>query len=148
MIQSGQVSNSDIWEFIHVHLICKFQEDLNQTEQTGFFSNQGDVTLKTRDPIWPSFKHPRFHPCPPYPQVSGRSKTDQVMLMIMSNSGIFSNQRNDTLRQIIPIWPGFEIIRDCIHVHLICKFKEDPIKTEQVMLMTKSNSFFSAIKGT
>ena len=35
-----------------------------------------------------------------------------------------------------PIWPILEFIQDFIHVHLVCKFQEDLIKTEQVMLMT------------
>ena len=67
-----------IKDFIHVHLICKFQDDLIKTEQVmlmikynkGFFINQGDVTQKTNDPIWPGFKLSRFHPCPLYLQVS------------------------------------------------------------------------------
>ena len=43
-----------------------------------------------------------------------------------------------------PIWPVFDLFRYFMHVHLICKFQEHPIKTEWVTLMTKSNrSFFS-----
>ena len=43
-----------------------------------------------------------------------------------------------------PIQTVFELIWDFIHVPLNCKFHEDPIKTEQVMLMLKSNrDFFS-----
>ena len=29
-----------------------------------------------------------------------------------------------------PIWPIFELVCDFIHVHLICKFQEELIKTE------------------
>ena len=32
------------------------------------------------------------------------------------------------------IWTVFEFVQDFIHVHLICKFLDDPIKTKQVML--------------
>ena len=48
-----------------------------------------------------------------------------------------------------PIWQGFKLIREFIHVHLICKYKEDPFKLhEQVVLMTQlSRDFFSVIKG-
>ena len=45
------------------------------------------------------------------------------------------------------ILPVFGLIRDYIHAHLICKFKEVPIKTERIMLMTRSNIGVSAIKG-
>ena len=40
-----------------------------------------------------------------------------------------------------PIWPGF-YIREFIHVHLICMFQEDLIKTERVVQKTKSNRLF------
>ena len=51
------------WDFIHVHLICKFQEHTIKTEwvtpmtksNRGIFSNQGDVT-KINDLICPVFK--------------------------------------------------------------------------------------------
>ena len=43
-----------------------------------------------------------------------------------------------------PIWPVFKFMRDFIHVPLIIKFQEDPIKTKGDMLITKSNrGFFS-----
>ena len=37
------------------------------------------------------------------------------------------------------IWPVYKLIWDFIHVYLIGKFQEKPIKTEQVTLMTMSN---------
>ena len=43
------------------------------------------------------------------------------------------------------IWSGFKLIQDFIHVPLTCKFQEDPIKTEWVMLMTET--FFYQSKG-
>ena len=45
------------------------------------------------------------------------------------------------------IWPVLELVWDFIHVHLICKFREDPIKSERVTLMTKSNRGFFSIQG-
>ena len=41
----------------------------------------------------------------------------------------------------------FKFIQDFIYVHVICKFKDDPIKTEWVMLMIKSNIGFSNNQG-
>ena len=106
-------------DFIHVHLICKFQDD--------------------------------------------SIKSELVILMIKSNIDFFNTQGNENQNQNDPTWPGFQLIPDFIHVHLICKkgkrkvqgvpqsqtaalprpqdckFQEDPIKTERVMLMKKSN---------
>ena len=41
----------------------------------------------------------------------------------------------------------FELEQDFIHVHIISKFKEHPIKTEQVIKMTKSNRGFVSNQG-
>ena len=46
----------------------------------------------------------------------------------------FSNQGDVALRLFDPIWQVFQIVRDFIHVHLICKFQEHPIKPEWVTL--------------
>ena len=35
-----------------------------------------------------------------------------------------------------PIWPIFELVRDLRHVIVICKFYEDPTKTEEATLFT------------
>ena len=67
--------------------------------------------------------------------------------MIKSNIGFFNNQGDVTKINDL-IWPGFELIQDLIHVHLIGKFQDDPIKTEHVMLMESETEGFSAIKGT
>ena len=57
---------------------------------------------------------------------------------------LFSNQGDITLRLMIKsvqVSNSSEIVS---RVHLICKFQEDPIQTEQVMLITKSKlCFFS-----
>ena len=43
------------------------------------------------------------------------------------------------------IWTAYKFIQDFIHVHLICKFKDDQIKTELVLLMIKSNSITKSV---
>ena len=58
-----------------------------------FFINQGDVTQKTNDPIWPGFEHHficKFQ--------EGAIKTERVMLMTKkkSNRDFFSNQEDIT----------------------------------------------------
>ena len=65
--------------------------------------------------------------------------------MTKSNRGFSSNQGDiPLLKSNNPIWPIFKLDQDFIHVHLICKFQEQPIKTEWLMQMTKSNrGFFS-----
>ena len=45
------------------------------------------------------------------------------------------------------IWPVFKLIRDFIHVHFICIFQADPIKTKQVTLMTTPNRGFFSNQG-
>ena len=66
--------------------------------------------------------------------------------MTESNTGFSSNQRDVTLRHNL-IRTGFKLIRDVIHTHLICKFQEDLIKNEILMLMTKSNGDFLSNQG-
>ena len=47
-----------------------------------------------------------------------------------------------------PSCPGFKLVRDFIHVHLNCKFHEDPIKTECVILVPMSNrGVFGNLEG-
>ena len=91
---------------------------------------------------------PRFHPCPPYLQVSGRS--DQNWMNYADdkvNQTLFQQSRGCNPRINDPIWTVFELIRNLLHVPLHCKFQEVPIKTEQVMLMTKSNRGFFSSQG-
>ena len=59
-------------------------------------------------------------------------KTEGVMLMTMLNRRFFSaiSGRNSKIND--PIWSGFELIWDFIHVPLICKFQEDLIKYKQI----------------
>ena len=69
------------------------------------------------------------------------------MLMKKLNRGFFQHSKGHNSKINDPIWPEFKFIRGFIHVHLICKFQEDPIRTEQVMLRTKSNRCFFSIQG-
>ena len=98
------------WDFVHVHLIDKFQEDLIKTEwltmmtksSRGFFSNQWDA-INVR--LWPFFFFFFFflfrhiihvhlvckfqeHPL----------QTEWVRLMTKSNRSFFRSQRDVTLR--------------------------------------------------
>ena len=43
-----------------------------------------------------------------------------------------------------PIWPEFKLIWDFMHIQIICKSHEDPIKTKQVKHKVKYG--FSALK--
>ena len=61
---------------------------------------------------------------------------------------LFQQPREPNSKINDPIWPVFALFRDFIHVHLICKFQEHPIKPERVTLMTMSNRAFSAIRET
>ena len=68
-------------------------------------------------------------------------KTERVMLMKKSNRGFFSNL-GDVFTINNSIWPVFNLIRNFIYVHLICKFHEDPIRIRRAMLMAKTNRGF------
>ena len=58
------------------------------------------------------------------------------MLMTKTNRGFFQQSRGCNSKINDQTSPVFELIKDFIHVHLICKFQEDLIIIEQVMLMT------------
>ena len=92
--------------------------------------------------------HLDFHPCPTYLQVSGRSDQnwirygdDKVKQMLFQQSRGRNSKIND------PIWPVFKHVRDFIHAHLSCKFQAVTIKTEQVIVMTKSHRGFFSNQG-
>ena len=60
-----------------------------------------------------------------------RSKLND-RLMTRSNSGFFSNQVDASkINDLIRL--GYKLLLYFIHVLLICKFQEDPIKTERVL---------------
>ena len=54
----------------------------------------------------------------------------------------FSNQGDVMLKLIGSNLARFQLIREFIHVHLICKFQEEPIKAEILTQMTKLNKGF------
>ena len=194
------------WDFVHVHLICKFQEHPIKAEwvtlmtksNRSFFSSQGDITLKINYLIWPVFELVRnfIHVHLKWKFQEDLIKTEWLMLMTVKQK-FFSNQEDVTLRLMIrfgqfsylseilsmsslsasfwniqsklndlcwwqsnrlfqqsrgcnsndPIWPVFILVRDFIHVLLICKFQEHLIKTEWLILMTKSNRCFFRNQG-
>ena len=104
-----------IWDFIHVHLICKFQKHLIKTEWV-------ILITKSFTPKW-------------------------VIVMTKSIRGVSSNQGNVTLKLIIKSGQILNLSEIFISDHLICKFPEDLIKTERVMLIKKSNRGFFRNQG-
>ena len=142
------------WEFIHVHLFSESFRKKNWMSYVdkvgGFFSNQGHVTLRLMIRSGPRFQFIRdfIHVRLICMLQEDPNKTEWVMLMTKSNRGFFSNQWGCSSTNNDPIWPVFLHVLDNIHCHLICKFKEDSIKTEWVTLMTNQTEAFPVIKGT
>ena len=103
---------------------------------------------KINDPIWPVFwTCLRIHPCPPYLQISGR--TDQNWMSYADDNAkqrLFQQSRDVTLWLMI-LSCQFLNILEFIHIHLICRFQEELIKTECLMLTTKSNRCFFSNQG-
>ena len=66
------------------------------------------------------------------------------MLIKKSNTGFFHSQREVTL---MIKYGQFSNSFEILSIYLICKFQEDPFKTEWVMLMTKSNRGFFSNQG-
>ena len=93
--------------------------------------------------------HLRIHPCPYYLQVSERFNWNWMSYVDDKvKQRLFQQSRGHNSKNNHPICPGFGLFWDFIHIHLIRKFHEDPIKTEWVMLMTKSNrDFFKQSRG-
>ena len=138
MIRSCQVST--VREFIHVHFIWKFQEDLIKTEWlmlmqskiSVFFSNQGGHNSKSNIPIWAVFKIIRD--CIHYHLICKFQehpiKTQWVTLMTISNRSFFSNKGDVTLK----LWSDLAWFQTCLRVQpyrpYIYKMQEHTIKTE------------------
>ena len=138
-----------------IHLICKIQENLIKTEwvmmmtksNRGFFSNQGDVTLKLMIQPGQFSNTLRFHPCSPYLQVSGRpdlnwrSYADDKHFPIVILWDFVVVKQNVTEGQTdrwltIILWPVYNTPRDFVHVHLLFKCQR-MIKAKGVMLMIR-----------
>ena len=145
-----------IQDFIQVHLICKLKGDPMKTEwvmlaiklKIGFLNNQEDVTLDKWSVLARFWTHLRFYLCPTYLKVSGRSNQNWMIYADGKvKQRLFQQTRGCNFKINDLIWPVFELTRDFIDVYLICKFCEDLIKTELVMLMTKSNRGFFSNQG-
>ena len=154
--------NDRIWpvfklvqEFIHVHLICKFQDEPNKTDwvmlmtksNRGFFSNQVDVTLRFM--IRSGYFSNLF-------EISSMSTLSVSFRKTWSKLNEFRWWQSQRLFQQLrehnskfndPIWWGFKLVWDFIHVHLICKFQEHSIKTEWVTLMTVKQRLLQQSRG-
>ena len=154
-IWSGQFSNSS--EISSTSSSCasfrKIWWKLNDLcwwrKQAEVFSAiKGTLLLDLWSNLASFLTHPKFHPCPPYLQVSERSDLNWMSYADEKvKQRLFQQSRVCNCKIKDPIWPGFELIRGFIYVHLICKFQEYPIKTEQVMLMTESNRDFFSNQG-
>ena len=73
-------------------------------------------------------------------------KIERVMVMTNSNRGFSAiKERNSKNNELI--WPGFDLIRDYIHIHFICNYQEDLIRMELVMLKKKSNRGIFSYQG-
>ena len=74
-------------------------------------------------------------------------KIDEVMLMTRSTIGVLINQGGVILKNNL-IRTDFELIQDFSQDDIICTFQYDSIKTERVMLMTKTyRGFFKQLRG-
>ena len=141
-----------VWDFIYVHLSCKFQVVLIKTEGVmvtkksirSFFNNQGDIILRLMIPSGQilnlSFTYAHIICKFNKHLIKTESYADKVKQKLFQQSRGHNSKIDD------PIWPIFELVQDCIHIHLICKFQEHPIKTEGVMVMT--NIFPLYVHGT
>ena len=109
----------------------------------GFFNNQGDVTQRQMLRSGQVSNSSNIHIICKFQK--DLIKTERVMLMTKSNKSFFSNEEDKILRVMIQS-SSFQTLSR-FHVHLICKFQTDSIKTEQVLLMTKSNRGFFSNQG-
>ena len=152
IIRSGRVSNSSEIPSMPTYPanFRKIRSKLKdlcyvKVKQRPFFSAISGRNSKITELIWSGFEFIREFIHIPLICVSGRSDqnwrsyaNDKVKQRLFSATrGL--NSTTDSIRS------DFECIRDFIHVPIIYKFKEDPIKTEWVMLITNSNRGFFII---
>ena len=64
-----------------------------------------------------------------------------------SQTEVFQQSRECNSKVNDPTWPVFKLIRDSIHVNLICKFQRNQIKTSRVILTTMSHRGFFSNQG-
>ena len=112
------------------------------------FSIQGDVTLRLMICSGHVLNSSKISSISP---LSGRfrkiwSKMNKLWWW-QSQTEAFSAIKGYNSKINHPLWPVFKLVRDFILVHLSCKFQEVPMKTEQVLVMTKSNEVFFSNQG-
>ena len=138
-------------DFLNVHLICKFQKDPIKTEccyadnkvKTYFFSNQGDLiprlmirsgqVLKPFEILYMSALSISFRKI--------QSKLNVYADDIVKQR-LFQQTKGRNCKTNDPIWPVFELIRDLIHVHYICKIQEELTKNQRVTQTTSLTEAF------
>ena len=130
----------------------KFPSKLNELclwqSQTGFFSSQGDATQNVMiisDQFSNSSKNSSMSTLTASFWKSQSKLTE--LCWWQSQTEVFQQSSGCNSKIYDLIWLFFKLVWDFIHVHLICKFQEDLIKTEWVSLMTKSEAFFSKSRG-
>ena len=139
-----------IWEFIHLHLSCKFLNEFCswQSETDTFSAIKGHNS-----------KINRFVQFLNSSKISSASTLSASFMKIwlklnescwsQSKQRLFQQSKCYNSKINDPICPGFDLIWNFIPVKLICKFQEDPIKTIWATLMKKSNrGFFSNQEDT
>ena len=122
---------------------------------TGIFQQSRGCNSKICDLIWSVYLLIRVsnHVYLIWKFQEDLNKTEQVMLMTKSNTSFFSNHGDITLR--LMSWLGqfsnssksSPMFFFFLFLFFICMFQEDPIKIEQVTLMTKSNKGFFSNHG-
>ena len=101
---------------------------------------------EVNSPIWPEIEL-----LWDFMQVWWRSDPDEVAIFrtTFSPLKVYQSRNQGTKRASnskvnIPIWPEFELARDCMPVQIICKSHKDPIKNKKAMLRPRTNmAFFS-----
>ena len=61
---------------------------------------------------------------------------------------LFQESRDRNTKTNNQYWTVFEMNQDFIQIHLICKFQDHAVKTDQVMLIKKSDISYFINQGT
>ena len=121
-----------------------------QSLTEAFFHQSRGRKSMINDPIWPVFKPVQdfihvhiFSKCQEHLiKTEGDSYSDdKVKQMLFQQSRGRNSKINDR------IWPVFKLVQYFIHVHIISKLQEHQIKTEGIIVMTKSNTGFYSYQG-
>ena len=126
---------------MHVIIICKFHEDPTKNEEATLFTRSIIAILTIKGTLlcycWSDLTQfrtrQRFHACHWYLQVSWRSSSKRRSFVVHKvSNGHFWQSRGRNSAIAGPIWPIFELVRDFMHVIIICKFHEDPTKMKKL----------------